>query len=603
MALGAVLAACLPGTAAAIPIPQGDGTDAAPFEGAVATQQPVTAVAPPRHPFMAPNERSNLHNDAYQTDAGPTPGPLGNRMSSTSTYLNADCASVTFDSKSRVETICVGLQGPTTPAGLYLFDPVTLETIDQFSLPPRQPGVGNPFTDFAGGGYFYLDHRDRAVIPTTTRHIYVVAQKDDKFVLERDYDVSAAMLPTDKILSALPDWNGLLWFVTAQGVVGTLDFATGAVQRVDTGEPNGNSFAVDDTGAVYIVTDAALYRFDAGPGGAPVVTWREVYDNTGEMKPGQTQRGSGTTPTVMENGLVAITDNADPMNVVVYKRGRDVSGSRLVCKQPVFSQGASATDNSLITAGRSLVVENNYGYSGPAATEQGRTTSPGVERVDLDADGSGCSKVWHSDEISPTVVPKLSLRNGLVYLYTHPGGDRSDPWYLTALDFRTGRTVYRQLAGAGLGFNNNYAPITIGPDGAAYVGVLGGLVVLRDATPPPGAAATPGASAGRPRLSLRLSARRVGARRCAYRRLVRAGVAGRDRRSVRRVEFRLGRRASVRDGSHPFTKRVRIRRMNGPQALGARVRMRDGRLVKLRGSVRLCLARGAPAPVFAGRAR
>ena len=27
-------------------------------------------------------------------------------------------------------------------------------------------------------------------------------------------------------------------------------------------------------------------------------------------------------------------------------------------------------------------------------------------------------------------------------------------------------------------FNNNYAPVTIAPDGTAYVGVLGGLVAL-----------------------------------------------------------------------------------------------------------------------------
>ena len=38
------------------------------------------------------------------------------------------------------------------------------------------PGGGNVFNDFAGGGYFYLDERDRAVIPTTTRHLYVVRQ-------------------------------------------------------------------------------------------------------------------------------------------------------------------------------------------------------------------------------------------------------------------------------------------------------------------------------------------------------------------------------------------------------------------------------------------
>jgi outer membrane protein assembly factor BamB len=51
-----------------------------------------------------------------------------------------------------------------------------------------------------------------------------------------------------------------------------------------------------------------------------------------------------------------------------------------------------------------------------------------------------------------------------------------DPWYLTALDARTGLRVWSILTGVGLGYNNNYAPITLGPDGTAYLGVLGGLV-------------------------------------------------------------------------------------------------------------------------------
>jgi len=37
-----------------------------------------------------------------------------------------------------------------------------------------------------------------------------------------------------------------------------------------------------------------------------------------------------------------------------------------------------------------------------------------------------------------------------------------------------------ELAGTGLGFNNNYAPVTLGSDGSAYVGALGGLVRLWD---------------------------------------------------------------------------------------------------------------------------
>jgi hypothetical protein len=285
----------------------------------------------------------------------------------------------------------------------------------------------------------------------------------------------------DAIISALPDWSGRIWFVSAAGIVGTVDPASGTVKSINLAEKIGNSFSVDETGGVYIVSDAAMYRFDPAPDGTPSVTWRETYANTGLKKPGQTEAGSGTTPTLMGSQYVSITDNADPMDVVVYKRSRTVTGSRLVCVQPVFGKGASDTDQSLIGTGRSMIVENNYGYSGLAATEQGATTSPGIERVDINDTGSGCRTVWHSDESAPSVVPKLSLANGLVYTYTKPArADGTDAWYLTAIDFRKGNTVYKKLAGTGLGFNNNYAPVSIGPDGTAYVGALGGLVLLRD---------------------------------------------------------------------------------------------------------------------------
>src|ERR671917_133344 len=81
---------------------------------------------------------------------------------------------------------------------------------------------------------------------------------------------------------------------------------------------------------------------------------RRRYRNSGIVKPGQADAGSGTTPMMMRDGYVAITDNADPMNVVVYRKRT----GRLKCETPVFARGASATENSLITAGRSLFVEN-----------------------------------------------------------------------------------------------------------------------------------------------------------------------------------------------------------------------------------------------------
>src|SRR5215211_1129646 len=362
LAGGAVPAAAVPPA----PIPEGlQAGSLTPFIGAPAPQRPVAAADPPRHPFMAPNSRSNIHVDAYQTDVHQGPGPLGREMSRVETFLSADCASVTFDSRGRIVTVCVGVDGPR----LYLIDAQTLETLATFPLPPRVPGGGNLFTDFGGGGYFYLDEADRAVIPTTSRHVFVVRQTADgsDFELERDYDLTGSVAIGDKIISALPDWSGRLWFVSQQGVVGIVDRASGAVTALPLRERIGNSFAVDETGGVFVVTETAMYRLDAGASGFPVTTWRELYENSGIAKPGQVGAGSGTTPTLLGKDLVAITDNADPMNVVVYRRAPSTDASRTVCVQPVFEKGASATDNSLIGAGRSLVVENNYDDAGAGA--------------------------------------------------------------------------------------------------------------------------------------------------------------------------------------------------------------------------------------------
>ena len=469
------------------PIPQEPTADAPRYVGHPARPDPVRRFTDaPRHPFMAPDGRSNIHVDAYQTDTNKRAGPLGRRpMRRVSTFQAADCATVTFDSKGRIVTVCVGAEGPR----LMLLDPDSLHERARLPLPPRDPGSGtgggDPFTNFAGGGYFYLDHRDRAVVPTNNRQIWIVRQRrlpvaGAEFQVARVYDLNSVVGPRDAIVSAMPDWDGRIWFVSVRGVVGNVEPASGEIHsRKLRGEGITNSFAVDEEGGVYVVSDQALYRFHARPKGGVKTVWRREYPNIGRQKPGQVDDGSGTTPSLMGERYVTITDNADPMNVVVYRRGRQVDGPRQVCHEPVFERGRSATDNSLIVTKRSIVVENNYGYRGPRSTMDGRVTAPGIERVRLDRDGHGCRTVWHSDVRSPTVVPKLSLKAGLVYAYSKTR-DEDDPWYLTAIDFRTGETVFKRRSGFGLGFNNNYAPITLGPERTAYVGVLGGMVALRD---------------------------------------------------------------------------------------------------------------------------
>ena len=557
---------------AVVPIPGGPGgTTAAPFAGKPAEPHPVTAPDPPRHPHMAPNGRSNLHEDAYQTDTHQGPGVLGKGTTTMSSQNNGECASITFDSKDRIVTACVGAAGPS----LQMIDPATLERLALFPLPPRNAASGSPlsiFQNFSGGGYFYLDDKDRAVIPTTSRHLYVVAETPAPgFALERDYDLTSAVPVDDAIISALPDWSGRLWFASRNGVMGYVDPASGRISALNTKEPIGNSFSIDEQDGVYVVTDGAMYRFEAGPDG-PVTVWRQTYDNIGTVKPGQTQAGSGTTPTLIGPNLVAITDNADPMNVVIMRRDRTVTGDRVTCKQPVFQKGASDTDQSLIGIPGAIVVENNYGYSGPTATEGGKTTTPGLSRIDFDDQGRSCRIVWTSNEVAPSVVPKLSLGAGLVYTYTKPqDADGNDFWNLTALDFDTGQTVFKVLSGEGLGYNNNYAPITIGPDGEIFVGVLGGMTAFRDKVPP----VVP--PAGAPAAKVRVSVRQ----RCAGRARSRVRVLA---AGLRRVEvFRRGKRVRT-DRKAPFSMLVRGRR--GP--LKVRATLRDGRRVTVTRKLRRC---------------
>ncbi|MFJ8300049.1 hypothetical protein ACIQ9R_29735 [Streptomyces sp. NPDC094447] len=480
------------------------------YEGAPATARPVPGRSPAQHPYLAPNGRSGMHADGAGSGTHPYPGPLGRSPRVDSEKIapvGGECATVTFDSGGRLVTVCGTFSGFL----LKLLDPTTLDTLAEYKLPQRSSTVEaitrldfeKIFKDTSGGAYFYLDDRDRVVLADSRQHIQRIAhrQRPDgawEFVVENDWDLTPLvphdcvgwtnLFPSgvcDPVTSVMPDWDGRIWWVTRLGRVGTVDPATGALRVVRLeGEEIQNSFSVAEDG-VSLVTDHALYSFRADADGVPRVRWREVYDRGTGTKPGSVNQGSGTTPDLFgpHDEYVAITDNADDrMNVLVYRRGADVpAGERLVCKVPVFGSGASTTDNSLISWGNSLVVENNYGYENPSTLLLGKSVVGGATRIDVRADGSGCDTVWESDVRSPSTVPKLSTANGLLYFYEkRPNSWGIDAWYLTAVDFRTGERVFSRFTGTGLAYDNNWAPITLGPDGTAYVGVFNGIVAVRD---------------------------------------------------------------------------------------------------------------------------
>ena len=105
-----------------------------------------------------------------------------------------------------------------------------------------------------------------------------------------------------------------------------------------------------------------------------------------------------------------------------------------------------------------------------------------MARVNIVGEG-WCELAWENAGVtSPSAVPKVSLANGLVYVYTRDEGNPEDlhAWYFTALDAETGEVVFKQLTGVGWLFNNHYGSISISLAGVAYVGMMGGLVRLQD---------------------------------------------------------------------------------------------------------------------------
>jgi len=172
------------------------------------------------------------------------------------------------------------------------------------------------------------------------------------------------------------------------------------------GEEIQNSFALDVEGA-YIVSDHAMYHMTLVEG-MPTQQWRVPYDRGSGRKVGSINQGSGTSPSLFGKDYLTFTDNADDhMNIYVARRG-------------------------------DIILENNSGYTNSMIQKDYTVIEGGVVRVDVREDESGCEKIWTSDLKVPSVVPKLSLGNGIAYFYSFDlleNGDRL--WSLVGLDFET----------------------------------------------------------------------------------------------------------------------------------------------------------------------
>lgn len=450
-----------------------------------------------QNPFMAPNGFRGIHLNSYMTDTGAVKGPASVPNQSVQQQFITPpgiAATMAFNAKGQLVTIHIGsAKMPGAAPTIMLIDPTTLKTLSTATLPPR-PSSGGTIS-FAGG-YFYVDNNSNVVCVTADKKMQIYSTSNDKLALLRSYDLSETINDSSDILnSVLPDSSGNIWHITQKGLVGYVNTGGLPSQVAQLNATISKSFASDGNGGVYIVTDSpdpgvaiegSLYCYRMGAQG-PIRVWRAPYNCGLVEKPGQNQIGCGTTPTCFDdfqgNRFVAITDNAEYMHVNVYSR----DNGKLVAQQAVFTaQGTqNACENSLIAVNRSIIVENNYGNLNPDSTQGAKVTTPGINRVDFDPATGKSSVVWANNSIAvPSVVSQLSTGDAMVYTYAKDAAG----WFWAALDFATGQLVkkspyikFTDAGAVGEASNNYYAGLTVGPTGAAYLSVFGGLTVWRPA--------------------------------------------------------------------------------------------------------------------------
>lgn len=277
----------------------------------------------------------------------------------------------------------------------------------------------------------------------------------------------------------------------------------------DTYEEIQNSFSVGKDG-VYIVSNAALYKFRFNEQTKQIELdpkWEEsfkkgdlVYDNDLEKKPGHLNKGSGTTPTLMDDRFVAICDNAGGrVNLCIYRQ----DNGELVSKLPLFENQGSAVENSAVAYDNSYVVANTYGYVDPFDVN---ATPGGIMRFDFNKDKGVFEQMenWPAsgNYDCKTATPKISTRTGMIYVYNRSEDETNGhrDWQITTIDYRTGRRVLSSklyfdegefkdnispvLKAGSLGtknydrkvFNNIWGTFTFGPDKSFYLGTYRGFI-------------------------------------------------------------------------------------------------------------------------------
>ncbi|KAF2760922.1 hypothetical protein EJ05DRAFT_483351 [Pseudovirgaria hyperparasitica] len=478
------------------------------FIGSAASAHPLKPL------FKFYPDASLMHTDGGNSGARDDQGPLG-----IDPHIRSSSAKVLMMVWGSDGSMTCGYANTTISSsapklGLVAMDPSTLQ-IQAAWYPPGNETLRFSYME-------YIKETDDIVVSTYQGHVYVVHRgtcgTTPCFTTTRTISLAGAFLSGEQLLNAMYDTAGNIWFTTG----GTINGGDAAQESFTFGyvTPNGtvvkehvhgefveNGIAVSGLD-VYMVSGPTamanasnatgyMYSVTSGREGAKI-KWRAPY--TAGLDADGDVRGSGSSPVLLQDNYVAITDRSSPqvkLNIF-HQKTQNSTDKQVLCKVPLFTPGKSNNDNAVLghfdgkTHG--VIIQNNYGIPPVYQPEpdvpvdvNGKWNdmsgmAGGMTRIDINPNGT-CSMRWTNTELAIKGVSIMSTRSGLIYGYVQdtersPRGEYV--WYVAAVDWDTGRTVYKVRTGAGGTYNDNYLQASVGPDGTFYQTVFGGIVGVRD---------------------------------------------------------------------------------------------------------------------------
>lgn len=447
-----------------------------------------------QNPYLGINSLATMHGDAQSSDATPFAGPgdpgVGGTWKVTFTNHWAACPTILAGQDGYIQALMtqfLGSDAKVRKPKLAIIEPASGAQLGAMEIPTGA---------LLGGVYAYLDAGSNLVMVDGTNALTWISHSQDgmKVWVSRRIDLTDAMKlePKDHVVGIVPDWHGRIWVASERGVVGLIDPKRNVVrltklQQYSSTERIDNSISACPQG-VSIITSYGIYMLGADASTSkPRIIWSHSYDRGTKQKPGQLSHGSGATATFFgPNGsdYVMLSDNADRQEKLIVYRSADGSA---VGEGPLFTPGASGTENSMIGVQNSIVGACTFGYpyaqypdTKPAYRAQ---VAPGMERWDVNDDASGITLKWRNNGIYSAAVPRLSTADNLIYTCERPRGPAGvltgPVVYACAIDMDSGRVVHRQrlprLANLLAGGDPSQMVGVIDKHGVWWQGTIGGI--------------------------------------------------------------------------------------------------------------------------------